>query len=274
MGLLTVDQEKCKHDGICIAVCPMGIIEFGEDGAYPTMTDGGDELCISCGHCVAVCPQAAMAHNDMQPDDCPPLRKEWMLAADQVEHFMRVRRSIRQYKKKAVDRKLLDRLIHVARFAPSGHNAQPVHWLVIHDSDEVYRLAGTVIDWMRSLISENSPLAATLHMDRVVSAWEAGADRVCRGAPHVILAHGHQESRTAPMGCTIALAHLELAAPAFGLGACWGGYFNTAANSWPPMVEALKLPEGHVCFGAMMVGFPKYDFHRFPLRNKANIIWR
>jgi len=273
MQLLSVDQEKCKRDGICAAVCPARIIELKNKAAFPTMIDGGDELCIRCGHCVAVCPHGAMSHEIMNSEECPPVRKELFVQPDQVEQFLKSRRSIRAYKKKLVDRDLLAKLIELASFAPSGHNTQPVHWRVIYDSDEVSRLAGIVADWMRSLIKEGSPLATTLHMDRVVAAWETGSDRICRGAPHVIVAHAPKDERTAPPGCTIALTYLELATLPFGLGACWAGYFNMAANSWPPMAEALNLPEGHVSFGAMMVGYPKFKYQRLPLRNEPRISW-
>jgi len=274
MSVLSVDPAKCARDGTCIAVCPMGIIEFKEKDAYPAMIDGGDALCISCGHCVAVCPHAAMAHACMQPEDCPPVQEALVLNPAHVEHFLRARRSVRQYKQQAADRQLLVKLIDVARFAPSGHNLQPVHWLVIYERKEVDRLAAMVIDWMRNLIREKSPLAASMHLDRVVATWEAGAERICRGAPHVIVAHGHKDNRAAPAACTIALTYLELAAPSFGLGACWGGYFNTAAAAWPPLAEALRLPVGHLSFGAMMVGYPKFKYQRLPLRKDADIIWR
>ena len=274
MELLSVDQEKCKRDGICAAVCPLYIIELKSQEAYPTMIEGGDELCIRCGHCVAVCPHGAINHEIMNTEDCPPLIKELNLQPDQVEQFLKSRRSIRVYREKQVDRDLLAKLITLASFSPSGHNSQPVHWRVIYDSDEVQRLAGIVADWMRSLIKADSPLATTLHMDRVVAGWEAGIDRICRGAPHVIVAHAPQDERTAPAGCTIALTYLELATLPFGLGACWAGYFNTAANSWPPMAEALDLPQGHVSFGAMMVGYPKFKYQRLPLRNEPRISWR
>ncbi len=46
MSLLTVDQEKCKRDGICAEVCPVGIIELKDKDAFPSLVDGGDKLCI------------------------------------------------------------------------------------------------------------------------------------------------------------------------------------------------------------------------------------
>ena len=156
MELLSVDQEKCRRDGICAAVCPAQIIEFKNKEVFPAMIEGGDELCIRCGHCVAVCPHGAMSHEAMNTSDCPPLRNELKLQSDQVEQFLKSRRSIRTYQKKQVNRDLLAKLIELASFAPSGHNTRPVNWLVIYDSDEVQRLAGIVAEWMGNSIKELS----------------------------------------------------------------------------------------------------------------------
>lgn len=274
MSLFVVDEEKCKRDGVCVAECPARIIELKEESSVPTPIQDADDFCISCGHCVVVCQHGALSHKAMTPEQCPPVRVEWLLTPERVEHFLRARWSIRNYKEQPVDREVVTKLIDIARFAPSGHNAQPVRWLVIYDTEEVRRLAGLVIDWMRHLLAERNPLAETLHMDRAVAAWDSGIERICRGAPHVIIAHAPQDERTAPVACTIALTYLELAAPTFGLGACWAGYVNAAINQWPPMHRALRLPEGHTSFGAMMIGYPKYKYQRLPLRNEPQITWR
>ena len=100
---------------------------------------------INCGHCVAICPSGAMSHVTMRPEECPPVRSDWSFGPEQVEHFLRSRRSIRAYKKKPVGKEILNRLINIARFAPSGHNLQPVQWLVIYDSDHVQRLGQVVL---------------------------------------------------------------------------------------------------------------------------------
>lgn len=116
-------------------------------------------------------------------------------------------------------------------------------------------------------------MAGPLHLDRVVASWEGGEDRVCRSAPHIVVAHAPAASVHAPAASTIALTYLELAAFSMGLGACWAGYFNLAANFYPPLARALALPEGHRCFGAMLVGYPKYTYKRIPLRNEAAVTW-
>ncbi len=131
MSLFTVDQEKCQRDGLCAAECPAMLIEITGKESFPTPIAGAEELCINCGHCVAICPQGALSLKTMAPEDCPPVRKELLLTAEHCEHFMRSRRSIRKYKEKPVPRDLLTRLIEVARYAQTGSNSQPVHWLVI-----------------------------------------------------------------------------------------------------------------------------------------------
>jgi hypothetical protein len=40
------------------------------------------------------------------------------------------------------------------------------------------------------------------------------------------------------------------------------------------MQKALTLPEDHISLGAMMVGYPKYNYHRLPPRKEPKIIWR
>jgi nitroreductase/NAD-dependent dihydropyrimidine dehydrogenase PreA subunit len=274
MSLLHVDSQKCRRDGVCIAECPARIIEFQPDGGFPALVAGGAALCIHCGHCVAVCPHGAMTHSAIPMADCPPLERSRLPDAAQVAHFLRARRSTRAYKSAVLPRETITGLIELARYAPSGHNRQPVGWLVIHDPATVRQLAGHVADWMRHLIAEGAPLAAALHVDRVVAAWERGEDRICRGAPHVVVAHALQDDPTAPAAATIALAHLELAAASQGLGACWAGYFHAASLFWPALGTALALPKGQAPLGAMLLGIPRFTYHRLPPRPAPQIAWR
>jgi nitroreductase len=195
-------------------------------------------------------------------------------AAAQVSHLLKSRRSIRTYQNKPVEREAIMELLDIARYAPTGHNAQPVRWLVFEKAEDVRRLAGLTVDGMRPLVESNSEIAQAFHLDRVVDAWDGGIDRVLRGAPHLIVAYGPAELPVSESSCTIALTYLEIAAYARGLGACWAGYFNFVSSFYAPLQEALALPEGHACFGAMMIGRPEYGYHRIPARNEAVVTWR
>lgn len=275
MSLIQVDPEKCLRDGACIAVCPARIIAFSEaEGGLPALVEGGEKLCIRCGHCVAVCPEGALAHESMDPMDCPPVRREYHVGPEVMEHVLKSRRSIRVYKNDPVPKETLEAAIDMARYAPSGVNLQPVSWLVVADGRKVQRMAGLVADWMARQIEEKSPLAEMLRFDRAVAAWRSGEDRILRGAPHLVVVHAHAGDRTAPPACILALAYFELAAASLKLGACWAGYFTTAAGLSEPIGRELALPNGHAVFGAMMVGFAQYAYWRLPLRKPARISWR
>lgn len=274
MRLLSIDQQLCRQDGICSAVCPVQIITPARDSQYPAMVPNGAKWCLRCGHCVAVCPHEAIRHHDMPIEEFKVIDPEAMPTANQIIHFMRSRRSIRNYKSEPLAHETLAALIDVARYAPSGHNRQPVRWTVIQDAGDVHRMAGLVADWMQNRIDAQDPLAAALHMEHVVRAWRAGADRICRNAPHLIVTSADKTDRTAPAAATIALTYLELTAHAVGAGTCWAGYFNLAANLWPPLQEALALPAGEISLGVMMVGRPRYRYQRLAARRTPTVRWR
>lgn len=274
MSLFFIDTEKCLRDGLCVAECPARLIEIEGEGSFPTPIESAEELCQNCGHCVAICPHGALSLRTMRPENCLPIKRELTLSPEQAEQFFRRRRSIRTYKDKPVDRETIARLIDMARYAPSSHNLQPVHWLVISDASEIKRLSGLVVDFMRIMIVDHPEVAGPMHYGRAVESWEKGLDRILRDAPNLIVAHAPQALSSAQPACIIALTYLELAATSLGLGACWAGYFNAAATSYAPLMDALALPKGYQSFGAMMVGFPKYVYQRIPLRNDPEICWR
>ena len=274
MSVFTIDPERCDSCRMCAIECPAAIIEIAKPRALPTLADGGEERCIACGHCVAVCPKAAIALDKMRPEQCAPLRRELLPSAEQVEHLLKSRRSIRAYKKDKVPHEALARLIDVARYAPSGHNSQEVQWLVVEDPDETRMLAGLVVDWMRAEFAKSPRLGRLLHFDTIVAGWDKGRDPVLRGAPHVIVAHASKAAMLGQVNCTIALTYLELAACSMGLGTCWAGWLHAAAASDQTVKAALRLPEGNEFFGGMMVGYPRHRFSRIPLRNEPVVIWR
>jgi len=272
MPLFTVDADKCGRCGACVNVCPGGLLEKKDvEGAVPTPIEKAEEYCIHCGHCVAVCPKGALTLIDVNPEDCEPVNRALHPNPDNLEHYLRARRSIRKYQEHPVPEDILTRLIEIARYGPSGSNKQPVHWLVIEKPE---RFAGLVVDWLRLMITQQPEWAQSIQLDRVVAAWEQGINRITRGAPHLIMAHAPKSDRTAQAACTIALTNLTLAAPAFHLGTCWSGYFNTAAGLYPPLVEALGLPSDHQPFGSLVIGFPKFVYHRLPVRKPPPITWR
>lgn len=274
MDFISVDQEKCKHDGICVSYCPHGVIQFSQTDHIPFAVEGMEHRCVSCGHCVAVCPSGALIHKNVPQEQCKPLEENWRLTPEQVGQLFQGRRSTRQYKKQLVDKEVLTQIIDIARYAPTGYNMQPVNWKVIYDPAEVNKIAGNVINWMKQCIQNQHPLAGWMNMAFLLSKWENGDDPICYKVPHLILTYGPKELPISQDSCKMVLTYVELAALSFGLGTCWAGFIQAAAAMSPEFHESLGLPEGYQCFGAMMIGYPKHEFKRIPLRKEAPIVWK
>ena len=273
MPLFTIDEIKCLKDKICVKECPMQIILMKSDDSFPEPSPFAEKICINCGHCVAVCPTGAFKLNTMDPDECEPIDTDWNPGPETISKYMKARRSIRRFKKTAVEKDKLEALLKIAAHAPSGHNSRPVHWTVFSDSESIKEIAGQVINWM-NWMKDNQPEAAkAMHFDMITKAWEFNIDVVTYNSPALVIAHGSKKNPHAQIGCTIALAHLEIAAPAYGLGCCWGGFLTWAAGTWAPLKEKLGLPEGHIMHGSMLLGYPQFKYRRVPLRG-VQVNWK
>ncbi len=60
---------------------------------------------------------------------------------DQFEELVRSRRAVRHFVADPIPEGVLERLLDASRWAPSGFNLQPTHWVVVDDPDLKDRLA-------------------------------------------------------------------------------------------------------------------------------------
>ena len=274
MSFVTIDREKCRRDGICAAECPSKIIVQADRKSFPALIENGEALCINCGHCVAVCPYGALSLSAMPLAACPPVQENLPGDAELLKQFLQTRRSIRSYKTKVVSQKLLKELIEVARYAPTAHNMQKVNWTVFQNPEDVQKLAAMTVDFMKSVLPVLTDESLIGRFRRVIEAWDNGIDRVLRSAPHLIVVHGPADEFFSATDCAGALSYLKLYTHAKGLGTCWAGYFTVASNHHEPLTKALALPTGHKCFGAVILGYPRYRYYRIPKRNAPLVTWR
>lgn len=292
MNNIVINQEACTRDQICGAVCPRHLIEFPEQDSYPLVRT--DASCFECGQCVAACPQQAVILNGMAPEGLVSINPELAISPEQLRQYMTSRRSIRNFKKKPVEREKLQQILDIASYAPTGKNWQLVNWIVIEDPAEVQQISGQIAKKLRNVLPYMFTIGSLKSKDvrrmrrgypqllnlfqeelaEMVKAWEEGSDRILRGAPHLIMAYGDTRNIMTRDACVTAMTHLELAAHGLGLGACWAGLVGLYAQLWPDFGRELGIPKNNEIICAMMIGYPKYKYHTIPYRNAPRVIWR
>jgi nitroreductase/NAD-dependent dihydropyrimidine dehydrogenase PreA subunit len=273
MNHVVVDPSRCLHDGICVANCPMSLLDLEETPAGRLPTSDKGERCVACGHCVSVCRAGALALTSLSRADLRDIRPEHAITPEQAEQLLQSRRSIRRYREKAVPRDLIERALDSARFAPSGLNLQPVAWTVIDGREKVHALASAVRDFAADLLAKKHPMAERLDFARFVGEWDKGQDTILRDAPAVVLAHTLAADPMGPGAATIAMTYFQLAAIALGLGTCWAGYLQIALAMSAAVAKLAGIPEGRQSHGASMVGYAKHGYVAIPPRKPLQVSW-
>jgi nitroreductase/NAD-dependent dihydropyrimidine dehydrogenase PreA subunit len=273
MGLLIIDETKCKKDGICARECPMVIIKLKDGTGFPEMVPGGEVICNNCGHCVAICPNGALSHANVPIEKSPSIVKELEISEEQAVQFLRSRRSVRFFKKQPVEKEKIQRLVEIARYAPSGGNLQMVEWMVFTNADRIKEIAGLTVEWMRKVMA-NAPQSVPPYFPLIIGAWDIGYNSVTWSAPVLIVASAPKEATTGMVDVSLALSYLELAAQKLGLGTCWAGLLEGALQGSAAVRESVGLPEGHPYHYPMMVGYPKRKYTRQPERKAPKITWK
>ncbi|MEM2029327.1 MAG: nitroreductase family protein [Candidatus Bathyarchaeia archaeon] len=178
-----------------------------------------------------------------------------------MEDIIRSRRSIRSYLQKEVSQEIILRLIDVARWAPSAHNAQPWRFILITDSDAKRRLAEAMAsDWMRDLEKNGVP------KEEIEKLTGESIKRFSE-APVLIVAavtmrdmHKYSDRRRqrferlmATQSLAAAIQNILLAAHAEGLGACW---FCAPLFCQETVRRVLRMPRDVEPQALITVGYP------------------
>jgi nitroreductase len=66
----------------------------------------------------------------------------------------------------------------------------------------------------------------------ILSSCDNGVNLICHKAPHLLFAHIPFEPIDDPTEAIIALTHFDIAAPSFGIGTCWAGFFKMATDNY------------------------------------------
>ena len=277
MGKIEIDTQKCISCGECAIICPS--IFIPEEGKIRIVDE---EHCTLCGHCLAICPVEAIDHEDLEKKEFEDLSLSLLVSPEALFSFLRSRRSCRVFVEREVPKQVLEKLVDIARYAPTGHNSQNFEFLVIQKKELIRDFASrTAIFYgnlhkMLSAPGVHLPPWLQTHMRGFRLNWEyylRGKDRIFRNAPALLLIHAPAENLSSAQNCHLAMAHIMLQAHAMNLGTCIIGYFITAAERDPSIIKELDLPGKNKIFTCCTVGYPGLTFRRWVQRKPPAVRW-
>jgi nitroreductase/NAD-dependent dihydropyrimidine dehydrogenase PreA subunit len=290
---VSVDEDVCRKDGLCAQVCPTGVFTHLE-GQSPEI--GNETLCCLCGQCLAVCPSGAISHSRLDPSRFEKITSRQPVEAAALGQLLRQRRSVRAYKGEEVPKELLEPILEMGGFGPTGsHGGEG--WVrrvtVVAGRDPMKRVAELTCEYVRQMCDfldgfvvrtvarwNESPRAGRLMLPDMrmrVAEYERGNDVITYGAPVALFVHSPRVSPTPQTDCDCVMYPMMLMAHALGLGTCWNGFLSKAASGFrlkgfTALREMLELPDHHDVYAAATLGFPRFRLHSVPQR-EARAHW-
>ena len=143
------------------------------------------------------------------------------------------RASVRAFKRDAIPNDLIQKLLKAGMAAPTALNAQPWHFIVIHDQGQLSSLS---VDSPYTGLLADAPLAIAVCGD------------ITKKAP------GDEGIYWSQDACA-ATENILLAAHAMGLGATWTGSYPIEAR-YKLAQKVLSLPDNLIPVSIIAIGYP------------------
>ncbi len=282
-----VDHDRCTLCELCIDDCVRLNLWISED-----MVKVGADNCNQCGHCKAVCPEDAIEIPGLNKEEFEPMPgKDGIPSADDLLTFFRSRRSTRIYRKQAVEKEDLEKIIEAGRFAPTGGNRQSLQYTVGRTPEMMDSIRDTAMDVlaeqgriMEQSLKEKEERGEEFTptdeaMKRYAQSWQfmsrmhkEGTDRLFYHAPALVVCHADPEESPNPdVDAGLAAMQMGLMAETLGLGTCYIGFLVLAGEISPELKNLLLIPKHHKIPFTFVTGYPDITYHKLVARNPARV---
>jgi len=283
--LISIDTESCTNCNLCYKVCVGGAVEKG-----PSLPNNSADICIECGHCVAACPEDAITLAGFEGLRAEPLAETNPVSEEQMMSMLRARRSCREYKPVPVSREDVEKIIEAASLAPSAHNSRPVIALVYDDPEviekinrhtlrffkpvlKVFKARAFKAFWNAIGLDPKERLLLAYGLEIMILPEAERGDTLLYDARTLLVFTAPRFNPMAVGDGWLAAQTAVLFAETIGVGTCYNGYVNMAANMDPVLRRIMGIPRGRTVAGVLTLGYPTRRYYREAPRKVMDTTW-
>lgn len=186
------------------------------------------------------------------------------------------RRSTRKYLDQPVSQELLEKIIEIGRYAPSGGNSQSNHFLVIQNKQIIDHLVKMVEKAFSQMeITENMYRS----LQNSINLSKKGGYVFCYNAPVLIIVANKKDYGNNQADCALAIENMMLEANELDLGSCYINQLKWLNEDQEILsyLQSLGMKEDERVYGSLIVGYPDTNDGkplRKPLSRKGNeVTW-
>jgi nitroreductase len=214
-----------------------------------------------------------------------PVLNNWsiFMEYESLLELVKARRSIRRFKPDPIPDEYINKIIEVARWAPSGYNSQPWDFIVIKDNK--LREVLTSFDLHKLVLTKVNAASSSEERVRMMDRPWLDEDLDYRAAPVFIVLYGDHRfkiglpdsGKTNPTrvqsilhsSLACAFLYMELAATSLGLATQWLG---GSSRCYDKLKEVIGIPEEFEPYATVPIGYPAYKSRPKLLRSQKKMV--
>lgn len=271
--------DTCIRCGLCIDDCIAGAIDAPEMSI-------NHERCIRCSHCSAICPTAAVSWSVPGSDPVigQPVHDIPSGFSEEFANLLKRRRSIRRFRRKEMPHQLIQNIIAVTNYGPTGTNSRGVGITVVSGYKGMKEISDLCMLFFRRIAHiVLNPLSKPLlriimgkrafnrlmSYNRHIERYFEGRNNLTHDAPALFVFHADRKSSCPSEDAVIWAAHAALYSESLGIGTCYNGFIVRAARYSKAVQRYLGLPPGHTVYETFIAGYSVHRYQRAAYNNES-----
>lgn len=261
-GFFRVDAAKCIRCRKCVADCAFRALKF--DVAHSEVIMPNPERCMRCQHCFAICPVGAISIDGKNAALSEKCRALSLPGGQEVDNWMRVRRSTRQFQKKDVPQEEIDKILRVLGNAPTGCNARGLTFHCVNGFEKMDLFKRRFLETIAAHRDGEHLLPRDIAVP-AIKLREGKEDIFFRGAAGMVVISSDISNplvATPEVDVSAACAYFEMIAQAHGIATCWFGFMRMVQAHVPEILEKTLGINCKAPFYAMLYGYSAVQYER------------